>query len=73
MADFDYFVKGLGSHAKHYAPEQLKQLHADVRALAHVLVAVRGTKAARRQKICPHPPIDDIPDDRTIEVTNTVR
>lgn len=27
MADFEHFVKGLGPHAKHYTPEQLKQLH----------------------------------------------
>ena len=26
MDDFEHFVKGLGPYAKHYTPEQLKQL-----------------------------------------------
>jgi len=61
MVDFEQFVQGLGPYAKHYTPEQLKQLHIEVRKLAEVLleahrarVKSRATKGSSPQTILDH-------------------
>ncbi len=67
MVDFDLFVKTLGPHAKHYTPEQLKQLHVEVRKLAEVLLAVHEAKVTDRQNnASPQPILDEDRTDRTM-------
>lgn len=68
MVDFDLFVKTLGTHAKHYTPEQLKQLHVEVRKLAEVLLTVHEAKAVTQKKpSSPQPDLDESDGDRTME------
>ena len=49
MIDFDLFVQTLGPYAKQYTPEQLKQLHVEVRKLAEVLLSIREEKQRLRR------------------------
>lgn len=68
MDDLDHFIKGLGPHAKHYTPEQLKQLHLEVRKLADILLeAYRARIAVREGRRSPQPVLDGRGGDRTIE------
>lgn len=74
MVDFEHFVDGLGPHAKHYTPAQLKQLHIEVRKLAEVLLAIHEAKAvARKKQSCPQPILDGSDGDRTLESVLTER
>ena len=68
MVDFELFVKTLGPYAKHYTPEQLKQLHIEVRKLAEVLLNVHEAKVvARKKQSSPQPDLDESDGDRTME------
>ena len=68
MDTFDHFVKGLGPHAKHYTPEQLKQLQGEVKKLADVLLATHLAKVrSRKNTDCVQPTLDPSDDDRTLE------
>jgi len=60
MIDFEQFVKGLGPYAKHYTPEQLKQLHGEVRKLAEVLLEAHRARNKSRTTNggSPHPILD---------------
>jgi hypothetical protein len=74
MDDFEHFVKGLGPHAKHYTPEQLQQLHVEVRKLAEILLErYRAKIAAKKTWRSPQPVLDDSDHDRTIESVLTER
>jgi hypothetical protein len=74
MDDFEHFIKGLGPHAKHYTPEQLKQLHVEVRKLAEILLeGYRARTAAKKIRRSPQPVLDDSDHDRTIESVLTER
>jgi hypothetical protein len=66
MVDFDRFVMSLGAHAGDYAPEQLKQLHGEVRKLAKILLAIHESKARS-----PHTSLDQPRHDRTMEETQS--
>jgi len=48
MVDYEHFVQGLGPYAKHYTPEQLKQLHIEVRKLAEVLLEAHRARVKSR-------------------------
>ena len=67
MDDLEHFVKGLGPHAKHYTPEQLKHLHVEVRKLADTLLEVHKAKTAKKRQGSPQAGLDGLGDDRTIE------
>ena len=68
MDDLEHFIKGLGPHAKHYTPEQLKQLHVEVRKLADILLqATMARTATKKGRRSPQPFLDRSNDDRTIE------
>jgi hypothetical protein len=60
MNDLEHFARGLGSHAKHYTPEQLKQLHIEVRKLAEVLLAIHDSRrhGRLRRTSSPQPSLD---------------
>ena len=74
MVDFDLFVKTLGPHAKQYTPQQLKQLHVEVRKLAEVLLAVHEAKvAARKNQSSPQGVLDEVRTDRTMTKRVTER
>jgi hypothetical protein len=66
MIDFEDFVKNLGPHAKHYTPEQLKQLHVEVRKMAEVLLAIYRAKVSKNSR-SPQNRLDGSADDRTLE------
>jgi len=61
MDDYEHFVKGLGSNAKHYTPEQLKELHREVRKMAELLLEAHRARVTSRTKIggSPQPILDD--------------
>lgn len=68
MDDFEHFIKGLGPHAKHYTPEQLKQLHVEVRKLADILLETyKAGITIRKGRPSPQPVLDGRGGDRTIE------
>lgn len=74
MDDLEHFIKGLGPHAKHYTPEQLKQLHVEVRKLAEILLErYRARIAVKKRQRSPQPNLDGSDDDRTIESVLTER
>jgi hypothetical protein len=74
MDDLEHFIKGLGPHAKHYTPEQLKLLHVEVRKLAAILLEAHTAKtAARNDRRSPQPVLDGSDGDRTIESVLTER
>jgi hypothetical protein len=73
MDDFAHFVKGLGPHAKHYTPQQLKQLHVEVRKLAETLLEIHKARTAKKRQGSPQPVLDGSGDDRTIESVLTER
>ena len=74
MITFEQFVAGLGPHAKTYTPEQLKQLHVEVRKLAEVLLAVHEAKvAARKKQSSPQSVLDEAGTDRTMTKRVTER
>jgi hypothetical protein len=59
MIEFEDFVKGLGPYAKHYTPEQLKQLHVEVRKLAQALLEAHRSRKAKAEKgSSPQPGLD---------------
>ena len=68
MDDLEHFIKGLGPYAKHYTPEQLTQLHVEVRKLAEILLERYKTKvAAEKKRRSPQPDLDGSDHDRTIK------
>ena len=73
MIDFNLFVKTLGSHAKQYAPEQLQQLHVEVRKMAEVLLAVHEAKVKTGRGGSPQPVLDEARTDRTMTMNITER
>ena len=74
MVDFEHFVDGLGPHAKHYTPQQLKQLHLEVRRLADFLLeAYKARTVAKKGQRSPQPFLDGSNGDRTIESVLTER
>lgn len=74
MDDLEHFIKGLGPHAKHYTPEQLKQLHVEVRKLAEILLEkYKATIAGRKIQRSPQTTLDGSDGDRTIESVLTER
>jgi len=74
MNDLEHFTQGLGPHAKHYTPEQLKQLHIEVRKLAAILLeAYKARVAVRKERTSPQPVLDERHGDRTIESVLTER
>ena len=73
MNDYDHFIKGLGPHARHYTPEQLKQLHVEVRTLAETLLEIHKARTAKTRERSPQAVVDGSGDDRTIESVLTER
>ena len=74
MDDLEHFVKGLGPHAKHYTPEQLKQLHVEVHKIADILLKTyKARAAAKKGRRSPQPFLDGSNGDRTIESVLTER
>jgi len=74
MVDFEHFVDGLGPHAKHYTPEQLKQLHVEVRKLADILLEIyKARTTVKKGQSSPQPFLDGSDGDRTIEAVLTER
>jgi hypothetical protein len=73
MEDYEHFVTGLGSHAKHYTPEQLKQLHVEVRKLAETLLETYKARNIKKWRRSPQAVLDGSGDDRTIESVLTER
>ena len=74
MDDLEHFIKGLGTYAKHYTPEQLKQLHVEVRKLSEILLErYKARIAAKKRQRSPQPNLDGSNDDRTIEPVLTER
>ena len=72
MDDIEQFVKGLGPHGKQYTPDELTQLHGEVRKLAEVLLAAHQAKAqGRRKPGSPQPVLDESGSDRTISAELT--
>lgn len=74
MDDYKHFVEGLGTYAKHYTPEQLKQLHGEVRKLAEILLeGYKAKSAAKKGERSPQAVLDEPGHDRTIESVLTER
>ena len=74
MDNFEHFVKGLGPHAKHYTPAQLKQLHLEVRKLSDILLQrYKATMVLKRRQRFPQASLDASNSDRTIESVLTER
>jgi type II secretory pathway component PulM len=70
MNDFEHFVQGLGPHASHYSQQQLRQLHAEIKHLARVLLELQTAREQSHRDDCPQDAIDDSEGDRTIEIEN---
>jgi hypothetical protein len=74
MDDLEHFIKGLGPHAKYYTPEQLQQLHVEVRKLAAILLEkYKARLAIRKRQRSPQAILDASDSDRTIESVLTER
>ena len=73
MDDLEHFIKGLGPHAKYYTPEQLQQLHVEVRKLAAILLEIHKARTAKKGQRSPQAVLDGSADDRTIESVLTKR
>jgi hypothetical protein len=67
MDDFEHFVKGLGPHAEHYTPEQLRQLYDEVRKLSAILLQRHRARTAAKRERSPQTVLDGSDHDRTIE------
>lgn len=68
MIEFDQFVESLGPHAQRYTPEQLRQLHIEVRKLAQLLIAVHKARAkSKRRRSSQQSSLDVGGTDRTIK------
>jgi len=67
MITFEQFVESLGEFAKQYTPEQLQQLHTDVKRFAQLVIATRRAKEVADNPRSPQTYLDRTAVDRTLK------